>query len=88
MGTDARIEINRTFYAPTGYRVVRRDRTVEEYARAYEGHGLREEAKEVARCLREGLRESPVLPTDETLAVMETMDAVRARIGLDYSRLG
>jgi hypothetical protein len=37
------------------------------------------EADEVARCLRDGLLESPVMPLDETVAIMETMDAVLGR---------
>jgi hypothetical protein len=40
--------------------------------------GLRYEADEVARCLDEGLLESPGMPLDETVAIMRTMDAVRA----------
>jgi hypothetical protein len=45
------------------------------------------EAAEVGRCLREGLTESPLMPLDETLAVMATMDEIRRQIGLDYSTL-
>jgi hypothetical protein len=37
------------------------------------------EADEVARCLRDGLLESPVMPLDETVSIMETMDAVLGR---------
>jgi hypothetical protein len=33
----------------------------------------------VARCLREGLLESPVMPLDESISIMATMDAVRAQ---------
>lgn len=49
-----------------------------------EGKGLRHQAGEVGRCLRAGLTESPVLPLDETVAVMRTLDAIRAQIGLRY----
>jgi hypothetical protein len=41
--------------------------------------GLRHEADEAARCLREGLLESPLMPLDETVSIMETMDAVLAQ---------
>ena len=51
------------------------------------GRGMEHEAIEVGRCLRRGLTESPLLPLDETLAVMATMDEIRAQIGLDYSTL-
>lgn len=45
------------------------------------GNGMEHEAAEVIRCLRAGEPESPVLPLDETVAVMRTLDQVRARIG-------
>ena len=38
----------------------------------------------VAECLRAGKTESEILPLDRTLAVMRTLDAVRAEIGLKY----
>jgi hypothetical protein len=45
---------------------------------------LRHQAAEVGRCVRAGLTQSPVIPLDETLAVMRTMDAARRRFGLRY----
>jgi predicted dehydrogenase len=84
-GTEARIEIAGTFYAPSTYRVVARDGTIiEEYNEFHEGHGLYHQAAEVGRCLREGLTESPLLPLSETLSIMETMDKIREQIGLVY----
>jgi predicted dehydrogenase len=50
----------------------------------YRGNGLHYQAAEVMRCLDRGLRESPVMPLDETLAIMETMDRIRAPWGLLY----
>ncbi|MRW94703.1 gfo/Idh/MocA family oxidoreductase [Duganella sp. FT80W] len=48
------------------------------------GNGYTHEAQEVGRCLRAGLIESPVMPHAETLAIMGTLDAIRAQIGLRY----
>ncbi len=48
------------------------------------GNGYNYEAAEVAHCLRTGKLESPLMPLDETLAIMETMDAIRAQWGLKY----
>jgi len=42
------------------------------------------EAAEVGRCLRAGALESAVMPLDETLTIMRTLDRVRAQIGLRY----
>jgi predicted dehydrogenase len=84
-GTEARLEIDGTFYRPTTYRVVARDETIiEQYNEFHEGHGLYHQAAEVGRCLREGLTESPSLPLSETLSIMQTMDKIRAQIGLVY----
>jgi predicted dehydrogenase len=43
------------------------------------GTGYQFEAEEAARCLRDGLLESPLMPLDETLRIMETMDAIRGQ---------
>jgi len=44
------------------------------------GRGLHYEAVEVARCLEAGLLESPVMPLDETVAIMETMEYLIAQL--------
>jgi predicted dehydrogenase len=85
VGTDARIEIDGTWYTPTSFSVLDRDdQVLERFDEPRVGHGLRYQAAEVARCLRAGLTESPVLPLEESRSVMATMDEVRRQIGLTY----
>jgi len=48
------------------------------------GNGYNYEAIEVGRCLRAGRLESDMIPLDETLAIMRTLDQVRAQWGLRY----
>jgi predicted dehydrogenase len=48
------------------------------------GSGLANEAVEVMRCLREGLLESPLVPHEQTLSLMRTMDDIRTQIGVRY----
>jgi hypothetical protein len=48
------------------------------------GNGYTHEAQEVGRCIRAGLIESPVMPHEETLSLMGTLDEIRAQIGLRY----
>ncbi len=48
------------------------------------GTGLANEALEVIRCLRNGETESPLVPLDESLALMRLLDRIRERIGLRY----
>jgi predicted dehydrogenase len=84
-GTAARIEIDGWFYTPTTFRVIARDGTeLERFDQPYEGRGLREQAAEVARCLRAGLAESPLLPLEETYTIMQAIDEIRRQIGLSY----
>ncbi len=48
------------------------------------GNGFNYEAAEVGRCIRNGLTESAVMPLDETLAIVDTLDRIRAIWGLRY----
>jgi predicted dehydrogenase len=83
-GTRGRIELPRNFYRPAGFTLVRGTAEPEWIPFPFEGLGYHFEAAEVHRCLRDGLVESPVIPHAETLAVMQTLDAVRAKIGVSY----
>jgi predicted dehydrogenase len=79
VGTRARIEIDGEFYRPTSFAVITKDGERTAYPLGdHTGNGLRHEADEVARCVREGLLESPLMPLDETVSIMETMDEVAA----------
>jgi predicted dehydrogenase len=49
------------------------------------GTGLAHEAAEVMRCLRNGEVESPLVPHEDSLAIMRLMDRIRERIGLRYA---
>ena len=80
VGTEARIEVEGDFYAPSAVTLIPRggaDPTRVESV--HEGRGLRHQADEVARRLAAGDRESPLMPLDETISIMETMDTVLAQ---------
>ena len=79
VGTDARIEIDGDFYAPTTVTLIPRQGDPTRVASVHEGRGLRHQADEVARRLAAGDRESSLMPLDETIAIMETMDTVLAQ---------
>ena len=78
VGTDGRIEVEGDFYAPAAVTLVPRNGAATRVASVHEGRGLRHEADEVARRLAAGDLESPLMPLDETISIMETMDAVLA----------
>ena len=87
-GTEGRIELAGPLYDPTSVRLIRGTgpgaTVAEPRETTHRGHGLHFEAAEVGRCLREGLLESPVVPLDESVLIMETLDEIRAQIGLRY----
>jgi len=86
-GTKGRIEIDRTFYNPTTWRVINhKDEVIGGSDKRYVGHGLREEAIEFARCFRAGEKESPMLPLDETLSIMGTITEIANQIGLKFEK--
>jgi hypothetical protein len=78
VGTEARIEIEGDFYAPTAVSLIPRDGATTRVPSDHEGRGLRHQADEVARRLAAGELESPLMPLDETISIMETMDEVLA----------
>jgi predicted dehydrogenase len=84
VGTDARVQVDGPFYTPAGFTLTRRDGTSERFDHPVAGRGLRFEAAEVIACLREGRLESDVMPLDETVAIMATLDEVRRQVGLRY----
>ena len=49
------------------------------------GAGYGNEIAEVGRCLREGLRESPLVPHQQTLTVLRQMDDVRRQVGVEFA---
>jgi predicted dehydrogenase len=76
VGTDARIEVDGDFYAPACVTLIPREGERVVVESAHEGRGLRHQADEVARRLAAGEVESPFMPLDETISIMETMDTV------------
>jgi predicted dehydrogenase len=83
-GTLGKIEIDRTFYNPASMRVIMHDGTTTEYPSDYKGHGLREQAAEFERVVRNGETSSSILTPDESILIMESLDEVRRQIGLIY----
>lgn len=63
-------------YAPLLRQLLRRERTTQSYP--FLGHGYQFEAAEVAACVRAGRRESAVMPLDESVAIMECIETLRA----------
>jgi predicted dehydrogenase len=75
-GTEARIEIDGVFYAPSSFSLIGRNGDEERFDFPRRGRGLYYQAQEVARCLGEGRVESDVMALDESIEIMATMDRV------------
>jgi predicted dehydrogenase len=85
LGTEGRIEIHHDWHRPEGLTFTRYGQESEVFSYPQnEGNGYQYEAIEVARCIREGLLESPVMPLDESISIMETMDTLRQLWGVRY----
>ena len=86
-GSKGRIEIDRSFYAPTGFTLFGHDgseRRFENPLRVPGYVGIGEQTREVARAIKTGEIESPMRSHQSTLEVMSIMDEIRKRIGLRY----
>ena len=85
IGTEARIEIDRVWYSATSFRVVGPDGAVrEEYRSDIDGRGMQYQALAAERAIGEGLTDSDILPIDETVAIMATLDEIRDLVGVRY----
>lgn len=87
IGTDSRIDIDRVWYTPTSFRVTATDGTViEDYTSAFAGGGMQFEALYAEHLLREGRTDSDLLPFDESITIMATLDDIRAQLGVVYPK--
>jgi predicted dehydrogenase len=85
LGTDGRIEIDSVWYTATGLRVYDGNGTLVEEARPpVAGRGMHYQAAEAERLIGEGRTASDILPPQETVAIMVTLDTIRDQIGLHY----
>ena len=82
LGTDGMITIPQFWDARTA--TLSTGDKEEEVTLEYAGNGYECEAAEVARCVREGKLESDLMSHRDTLANMQTLDAIREQWGLKY----
>lgn len=84
IGNEATLEIQGSFYTPTSMTLKYLNGEVIDYPKEYLGHGLREQAIEFARLIKEGKKESELMSLADSHSIMETMDEIRKQIGLAY----
>lgn len=84
MGTEGHVRIHSPWWTPRAMTISKPGKDDELVEAPFEGNGFGHEAAEVMRCLREGAVESGVMPLDETISTLETMDGLRHAWGLRY----
>lgn len=83
VGTEGYIAIPRWWH-PNELTIVRQGQAAETLHFDVPGEGFQFEVEAVSAYIRAGATESEIMPLDETLAIMETMDRMRAGWGLRY----
>ena len=84
LGTRGRITIHRPWWGASRVTLHREDADPQEFAFPLRGAGYTDEAEAFMQVIRSGRLESDIMPLDESLAILRTMDAIRARWGLRY----
>ena len=83
-GTEGQIQIHAPWWKPDALTLSVQGQEDQVVHLPLEGNGYNYEAVEAMNCLRSGRAESDVMPLDETVAIMKTMDQIRAQWGLRY----
>ena len=85
VGSKGRIEIDHVWYSPTTFRVYDNSNAVTEtFDGAVEGRGMQFQADEVERLINLGMTAGNIMPPAQSVEIMQTLDEVRAQIGLVY----
>jgi predicted dehydrogenase len=88
LGTEGRIEIDAIWFTPASFTVFDNSRTVVERFERSEhyvvGRGLHLQATALERAIAAGDTGVPEMSIDETIAIMATLDEIRADVGLRY----
>jgi predicted dehydrogenase len=84
MGTQGQIRIHAPMFVPSKLTLSVDGQDDKVLEMPFTGNGYNYEATEVMNCLRAGKLESDLMPLDETLSIMRTLDTIRAQWGLRY----
>jgi len=84
MGSEGRINVHPPLFNPTQMTITTAEGVEERIEIPFEGNGYNYEIAEVNRCLRDAKLESDIMPLDETLEIMMTMDQIRSEWNLKY----
>lgn len=83
-GERGHIQIHTGFWEATAATLHREGQAPQTVTQPFRINGFEYQIEEAMRCIGAGLIQSPVMPHAESLAVLELIDAMRARIGVRY----
>ncbi len=85
IGTEARIQIDPVWYTPTSFSLIDpSDAVIERFEHEVPGRGMQFQAFELERLVAAGTVAGEVLPPEQSVAIMGTLDEIRRQIGLRY----
>lgn len=85
IGDDGRIDIDSTWFTPTTYRLRDRDGTVvEEFDGREALAGYAHEARAFEALIEDRSLDSPLMPAEQSIAIMRILDEARRQVGLVY----
>ncbi len=83
-GSKGSLQIHSRCHHPREITIKRYDGNTESFTIDYKGEGYYHEILEVMHCLQHGLIESPRMSHSMSLKLIQTLDFVREKIGLEY----
>lgn len=84
LGSRGRIYVHAPMFAPAKIHLQVYGENVQEFELPFEGNGYHYQAIAAAQAIRNGDTESSVMPLEETLTIMQTLDCVRDQVGMLY----
>ncbi len=84
VGTEKWIRVHAPFWRSGALTIGAAEREEQTLDLPFEGNGYECEAAELMSCVRAGRLESDIMPLDESLSTMRTLDQIRAQWGLTY----
>jgi len=87
VGTDARIQFDPYWYRAVGFSVLGKDDSVlERFDQPVAGRGMYFQARVLEELVASGSTSTPILPPEQSVAVIATMDEIRRQLGVRFPR--
>lgn len=83
-GTEGSIRLDAPWWRGQSVTVEQAGKKPKVYKTPFRGTGYNHQIDEVVRCLRDGKKQSDIMPWKETLSIMKTLDSIRVSLGLRY----